>query len=192
LHEAPEVPDAEYAYLLGLYLGDGYISTSAKGVHRLRIALDSKYPGIIVECAAAMRSVMPLNSVHVQDRHGERVVEVGCSSKGWPVLIPQYGRGRKHLRKIELVDWQQGIVDQHPKLFLRGLIHSDGCRVINKSMGHEYVRYFFDNASNDIRGIFGRTCDQLGIGWREPKERTISIARRADVAFLDEFIGPKY
>jgi hypothetical protein len=40
--------------------------------------------------------------------------------------------------------------------------------------------------------LSGRTCDQLGIGWREPKERVISIARRADVEFLDEFIGPKY
>ena len=58
--------------------------------------------------------------------------------------------------------------------------------------GHEYVRYFFSNASRDIRELFGRSCDQSGIGWREPKERVISIARHKDVAFLDEFIGPKY
>ena len=83
------------------------------------------------------------------------------------------------------------MVEQHPRAFLRGLIHSDGCRCTNKSMGREYVRYFFDNASDDIRAIFGRACDQLGIGWREPGPRTISIARHADVALLDEFIGPK-
>ncbi len=59
-------------------------------------------------------------------------------------------------------------------------------------MGHQYVRYFFDNVSEDIRQIFTHTCDQLGIGWRQPRWRTISIARRDDVAFLDEFIGPKY
>ena len=98
----------------------------------------------------------------------------------------------KALTQDFLSDWQQDIVDVHPKLFLRGLIHSDGCRCINKSMGHEYVRYFFDQVSDDIREIFCRTCDQLGIAYRQPKWRTISIARRADVAFLDEFIGPKY
>ena len=36
---------AAYAYLLGMYLGDGCISTSTRGVHRLRITLDAVYPG---------------------------------------------------------------------------------------------------------------------------------------------------
>ena len=58
-------------------------------------------------------------------------------------------------------------------------------------MGHEYVRYFFTQVSDDIRTIFTDACDQLGIGWRQPKWNTISIARRADVELLDEFIGPK-
>jgi Homeodomain-like domain len=186
------LPRPDYAYLLAMYLGDGCISTTAKGNYRLRIFLDAIYPGIVRECAAAMRAIAPVNAVHVQDRRGVRMVEVGCTWRGWLTLFPQHGAGTKHLRKIELHDWQREIVDEHPKPFLRGLIHSDGCRVINKSMGHEYVRYFFTNASSDIRALFGRSCDQLEIGWREPKERDISIARREDVAFLDEFIGPKY
>jgi hypothetical protein len=175
-----------------MYLGDGCISTSAKGVHRLRITLDGSYPGIIRECAEAMRAVMPNNKVGLQDIAGENAVEVGCSSKAWPSFFPQHGPGRKHLRKIELADWQRQIVDAHAKSFLRGLIHSDGCRCINKSMGHEYLRYFFTQVSDDIRAIFCHTCDQLGIRWRRPYWKTISIARREDVAFLDEFVGPKY
>jgi hypothetical protein len=134
---------------------------------------------------------MPINVVHVQDAIGANMVEVHSYSRSWPCLFPQHGPGRKHKRPIGLVEWQQEIVDEHPKELIRGLIHSDGCRVINKSMGHEYVRYFFDNASDDIRGIFGDACDQLGIGWREPGPRTISIARAPDVALLDEFVGPK-
>ena len=175
-----------------MYLGDGFIAMTAKGGFRLRISLDSKYPGIIVECAAAMRATMPMRAVHVQEVRGANMVEVGCYSKAWPSVFPQHGPGPKHLRKIELRTWQREIVDQHPKEFLRGLIHSDGCRVMNKSMGHKYVRYLFTNASDDIRGLFGSTSDRLGIGWRQPKERVISIARRPDVEFLDEFIGPKY
>ena len=58
-------------------------------------------------------------------------------------------------------------------------------------MGYRYLRYMFDNASADIRKIFCDACDQLGIPWRQPKERTISIARREGVEMLDSFIGPK-
>ena len=38
------MPTADYAYLLGLYLGDGCVSALRKGVHSLRIACDDKYP----------------------------------------------------------------------------------------------------------------------------------------------------
>ncbi|MDQ5815603.1 MAG: hypothetical protein M3516_04835 [Actinomycetota bacterium] len=36
-----------YAYLLGIYLGDGSISSHARGVERLTVTLDTSYPGII-------------------------------------------------------------------------------------------------------------------------------------------------
>jgi hypothetical protein len=90
-----------------------------------------------------------------------------------------------------LASWQETIVEQHPNALIRGLIHSDGCRVLNKSMGRVYVRYMFVNASNDIRTIFCAACDQLGIRWTHPKERTISVARRESVALMDTFVGPK-
>ncbi len=49
LHELPP----EYVYLLGLYLGDGCLSSHPRGVYRLRIFLDAKYPGIITRAAGA-------------------------------------------------------------------------------------------------------------------------------------------
>src|SRR2546423_9554335 len=36
-----------YAYLLGLYLGDGCLSEGRGSVYKLRITLDQRYPGII-------------------------------------------------------------------------------------------------------------------------------------------------
>jgi hypothetical protein len=142
------LPKAEYSYLLGLYLGDGCISKHPRAVYRLRITLDTRYPNIITECAAAMHAVIPISVVHVQDHvGGSNAAEVHSYSKSWPYLFPQNGPGRKHTRHIALVAWQQEIVNRHPKPFLRGLIHSDGCRTINKSMGHQYLRYFFDQVS---------------------------------------------
>lgn len=191
-HDPRKLPEFHYAYLLGLYLGDGCISKLKRGVHTLRLFQDMLYPGIIGECVAAIEAVMPTNVVNVQyDVGGSRLAVVRCCSKSWPCLFPQHGPGPKHKRPIVLVGWQRQIVSRHPQPLLRGLIHSDGCRVLNKSMGRVYTRYMFVNASSDIRGIFCDACDQLGIKWRQPKERTISIARRESVALLDTFVGPK-
>jgi hypothetical protein len=105
-------PEPEYAYLLGMYLGDGCISAHPRAVYRLRVTLDMRYPGVIRECTEAMRSVMPRNAVHLLKLTDKNAMEVGCSSKAWPILFPQHGPGRKHLREIELAEWQREIVDQ--------------------------------------------------------------------------------
>jgi hypothetical protein len=194
VHDFDRLPRS-YVYLLGLYLGDGCLSSHRRGVFRLRVVLDSRYPGIVAECADAMQDLLPANRPGVLRKHGENAVEVGVYSKHLPCLFPQHGPGRKHKRVIKLADWQVRAVERHPHLLLRGLIHSDGCRFTNTvrhaRKTYEYVRYNFSNRSADIRGIFCDTCDLLGIEWRVMKAFNISVARRASVARLDEFIGPK-
>jgi hypothetical protein len=96
---------------------------------------------------------------------------------------------------IALAPWQKELVLRHRELLLRGLIHSDGCRSINTirhpKKTYEYPRYQFSNRSVDIKRIFSDACDLLGIEWRVMNRWDISVARRASVARLDEFIGPK-
>ncbi len=87
--------------------------------------------------------------------------------------------------------WQCSIVNRFPAPLLRGLVHADGFRVLNKVNGREYPRYEFSNASSDILSLFARACDLLDVRWRRSGPRTISVARRAGVLKLDQFIGPK-
>ena len=82
-----------YAYLLGLYLGDGCLSKHPRGVYRLRITPDSRHVGIAAECAQAMRTVMPANRVNTVVRRDQRSQEVHAYSKRWPDLFPQHGAG---------------------------------------------------------------------------------------------------
>jgi hypothetical protein len=184
------LPQPAYTYLLGLYLGDGCLAAHPRGVYKLRISCADRYPELIRCCEAAMAKVLP-NKVGHTRQGTERCLEVYSFSKHWPCLFPQHGPGRKHERKIELAAWQQELVDADPRPLLRGLLHSDGCRVLNWVNGTPYPRYHFSNVSADIRGIFGRACDALGIEWRPHNPRSLSVARRGSVALLDEFVGPK-
>jgi Homeodomain-like domain-containing protein len=191
-HPSPVIHNSgAYLYLLGLYLGDGCISAHSRGVYRLRITLDARYPAIVEECEAALRGVLPLNRV---GRHLRQCncYEVSAYSKSWPHLFPQHGRGKKHERRIVLAVWRQELVDHSPGLLLRGLIHSDGCRFVNTGRGNwRCPRYSFSNLSADIKQIFCDTCDRLDIHWTAAPPKTIYVSRKADVARLDEFIGPK-
>lgn len=192
-HAARAALNPTYAYLLGLYLGDGCISTHPRGVYRLRIALDLKYPGIIAECHAAMEDALP-NVVAEVPRPG--CTEVTSYSKHWTCLFPQHGLGPKHKRPIVLESWQRQIaIEEHPKRLLRGLIHSDGWRGLNVAVTdhgrYHYPRYQFSNRSDDIRSIFAEACARVGVDCRPANRWNLSVSRRADVALLDEFIGLK-
>ncbi|QCX75937.1 hypothetical protein C9F11_11290 [Streptomyces sp. YIM 121038] len=207
-HECPrcdkrKLDTKAYSYLLGWYLGDGYISQHSD--HRapsLRITCDDSWPGLMDECERVVRAVFPDGSTC-------RARKVGCHdikiySTHLPCLFPQHGPGKKHERTIALESWQQDIVDAYPWEFIRGLIHSDGCRVTNwttrvvagERKRYEYPRYFFTNKSDDIRKLFTDTLDKVGVGWtslaRGSDPFNISIARRASVALMDAYVGPKY
>lgn len=192
--EDERFPRSLYSYLLGLYLGDGYIARMAR-TSCLRVYFDARYPGLIGEAVNAVRSVRPGNRVCVYRQVPTRCVVVEGSSNQWPVLFPQHGPGLKHERRICLSDWQLAITTAYPKRFIRGLLHSDGCRFLNpvviRGRRYVYTRYYFTNVSEDIKSIFCAHLDLLGIEWRRVGNKNISIARRESVARLDEFVGPK-
>ena len=187
-----------YAYLLGLYLGDGHIAHCPKDVFRLEIACCDDWPGLIEAAAEAISTVMPSNAVGRRRTKG--CTMIGVFSKHLPCLFPQHGPGMKHTRKIELKAWQKEIVGEFTEEFIRGLIHSDGCRSMNRvrrplkdgDRWYEYPRYLFVNESTDIRMLFANALELLGIAWKQSNRKTISVARREAVARLDEFVGPKY
>ena len=98
-----------------------------------------------------------------------------------------------------MTDWQREIVAAHPADFLRGLFHSDGCRVNNwatrmvagKRKRYDYPRWQFVNESPDIMRWCGEALDLVDVPWRQTSRRTLSVSTRAGVARLDELIGRK-
>jgi hypothetical protein len=141
-----------YAYLLGLYFGDGHIARGPREVYVLAIACADDWPGLITAARQALTAVMPTSSV-------SNVRQTGCTmiksySKHWTCLFPQHGPGRKQQRKTELAQWQEAIVRRYPGEFARGLFHS-GCwrganrvrrRLADGDHWYEYPRYIFGTA----------------------------------------------
>ena len=196
-----------YAYIFGLYLGDGNLSLVRKTL-RLRITLDAKYPQIIQKCVTDLQTILPNNQIGLVHRRRNGLpscIDVSAFYKHWDLLLPQHGTGEKHTRPIVLEAWQQNIVDQHPLEFFRGLYHSDGSRFMNRvkvaGKEYEYPRYQFTNASENIIGLFCAACDRISVAWTRKVRRArsanhvdntdIYISKRADVAYLDSVIGAK-
>ena len=188
-----------YAYLLGLFLGDGCLIRRSRASPQLVLTLDPRYPRIIDEAVAAIEKTVPGINVPRAARPG--CVALLASHRVWAAAFPQgLGSGRKHHRRIELTAWQRQVTHSHPPSLLRGLLHSDGCRSVNRFRTllpsgrlreYSYVRYFFTNYSADIRQIFCEHCDLIGICWTQSSFKNISIAHRDSVALLDRFVGPK-
>jgi hypothetical protein len=186
----------EYAYLLGIFLGDGWLTRVRRGVWWLRIAMDARYRQIIERCDKAIEEVAVRTPGHAS-RTG--CVNIYSYWKHWICVFPQHGAGHKHLRRIVLEDWQRQIVECYPQEFITGLIHSDGCRATNRIKRrfksgvkeYAYTRYFFTNHSDDIRAIFAWACGLIGVEGRPNNRYNLSVAKRSSVAILDSFIGPK-
>ena len=192
--------DAAYAYALGLYLGDGHIVFRDGRPRHMRLYLDDEYPRLIAEACVALQLTLAPSKVRAYHwgRENRTVLQI-CN----PVILaafPQHGPGRKHLRKIELTDWQREITHAYPGALVRGLIHSDGCRTINRFKTtlpsgrvkeYAYPRYFFTNLSADIRAIFVEHCALLGVRCTQSNARNISVSHRDSVAILEAVVGPK-
>jgi hypothetical protein len=90
-----------------------------------------------------------------------------------------------------LADWQTEIVEGHYDLFIRGLIHSDGCRIVADDRGVRSVRYHFSNKSEDIKALYCASLDAIGVRWTRPCDQQIAVYRKASVAILERVVGPK-
>ncbi len=194
-------PDAKaYCYALGLYLGDGHIRVSSPRAASVILSLDRRYPEIVRSAQSALATLFADSPVTCYWRKPAELILVRLSHPAIPHAFPQHGPGKKHTRRIELEPWQAELTAQHPEALLRGLIHSDGCRTVNRfkvklpsgRVGeYEYPRYFFSNLSADIRRIFTDHCELLGIRWTQSNPRNVSISQRASVARLERIVGPK-
>ena len=130
----------------------------------------------------------------VRNAKSARMISVQSYWNHWPCLLhPAPARHGKLWAYRCGPPKQRGKSSSLP--LIRGLIHSDGCRAINRVVvrgkAYSYPRYFFGNESPDILAIMGRALDSVGVAWRFNRRNSISIARRDAVTTMDAHVGRK-
>jgi len=181
-----------YSYILGLYLGDGYINKMPR-TYKLRIFNDAQYTDLNRHIINQLRLLFPKNQVSFIDRNTMFVIYV--HSNMIPKLFPQDGIGKKHCRKIKLLDWQKEVLI--PQYMVMGLIHSDGCYYFRTVNNKKYYSYDFTNKSYDIHQIFQDCCDEINVKYTFPDNpksdhaNITHIYKNEDVTKLLTLIGDK-
>jgi hypothetical protein len=92
--DASALDERAYAYLLGLYLGDGCLVPQRRGVYRLEVALDQTYPNIISDAREAINAIKR-HGRPSGCRHREGCDVIYSYWKHWVCLFPQHGSGPK-------------------------------------------------------------------------------------------------
>src|SRR2546426_7929926 len=82
---------AAYSYLLGMYLGDGYICRTPR-TYRFHVSLHQRQGRVIERVAQAITALRPGRPVGFRRRGA--VTIVNAYSNAWSVLFPQHGAGR--------------------------------------------------------------------------------------------------
>jgi hypothetical protein len=170
-----------YSYVLGLYLGDGYI-IKTKRTYRLRIYNTVEYDNLNGYIINNLQKIFIKNKVNYVNF--KSYLSIYVYSNKLPILFPQYGSGKKQDRKIELLDWQKEIINY--KYLFAGLMHSDGSIYFDR----KYKMCDFTNYSEDILNIYKLCLENLNLNYTTSKHR-IFIRNRPNMLWIDENIGDK-
>ena len=189
---------ADYAYILGAYLGDGTISETPK-TFRMRIFNDMRYPDIIADQKRSLGRLFSQNKISEVNVKNSKCLIVSMYNSSLPKFFPQHGPGTKKTRDVSLKDWQWDIVKEEPECFIKGLIDSDGSCYIqtqtNRSgLKRYYKKYNFTNTSMDIVDLMKKTLEMLDINYLSVQKKVreenapaivITINTNQDVAKMD-------
>lgn len=181
LFERVKLNSKTYSYILGLYLGDGYINKTDRA-YRLRISLDKKYNILNQYANDKLKELFITNSVFIVDN--DTWIDLSVYNKNLPMIFPQIGIGKKHNRPIILSDWQIELIDWCE--LMKGLFHSDGTYYISNGLDY----YQFKNSSKHILEIFKMCCDKNEIKYTFGND-VIRIYTRRSVNKMKKLIGTK-
>lgn len=119
------IHSTEFAYIVGMAIGDGNISNPNGRTYRLRISCDAKYPKIIESTKLSLQKVFPKNKISIISKK-KTSFDVSVYNKninsmfGWKLE-----NGKKYKQKIIIPKWIDTDLS-FIKYLIKGLFESDG------------------------------------------------------------------
>ncbi len=184
-----------YSFVLGMYLGDGCIQEINNST-QLTFSLDKKYERLNEYVMNVSNQVFGKNpsiydrSVNRGQKSISNCINVKYCRKNLNLLFPQHGKGKKHTRTIELLEWQRLIINDMS--LCQGLFFSDGSYYLD-NVNNKWM-YSFTNKSNGIINILSQALERLNIRYniRDRKSSIVlTVKYQDDVRRLHEMIGDK-
>jgi hypothetical protein len=129
---------ANLAYVIGVALGDGNLSSPNGRVTRLRVTCSKQYPELIETVSRAIQDLLPENRVSLVDRP-KSCVDISCYSNKWERWLGwSASRGSKYTQGVSVPDWIKRD-RMYTIACLRGLIQTDGA--IYNDRGYKMVNF---------------------------------------------------
>jgi intein/homing endonuclease len=133
------------AYIIGIALGDGNLSSPNGRATRLRITCDLKYPKLIQKIQTSLATLLPQNKVSIVKRP-EKCIDISCYSNKWENLLEwSANKGSKLIQGVSVPNWIK--INHECKInCLRGLMETDGSIYSDR----KYRAVMFANASYSL------------------------------------------
>ena len=175
-----------YSYLLGVYLGDGCISRAPR-TFRLEIYMNAKDTRVIRQTADAMRELLPRNRVGFRCRPSVVVVKLVFESVATTVSTAWAGPQALAADRPRVVAARdRGAASGR---FRAGLPRLRRVSPPANRSWSQLSRVLVPQPLRGHRDAVATACDLAGLRWRRSNRETITIARRHDVARLDELMA---
>lgn len=144
------------AYVIGVALGDGNLSSPSKRATRLRITCDSTYPDIESEICNALKTLLPANKVSIVKGPRDSYFNISVYSNKLNTWMPwKVGHGSKFKQNARVPDWifRSNI---YVTACLRGLIQTDGSIYLDR--GYKMVNFTnnIENLVQDVKAMIER------------------------------------
>ncbi len=161
---------------------------------RLRVSLDKKYPRIIEECAAAMQAVVAWSKVHRLPTPTNSLIV--CLLQVLALPVSPAWPGSKHARKSRLRLAAGAGSRSRPRPSASQALSSLTAAVSSTPEAVGGARR--TTRSQSLHRHQAHLLRSLRLAWapldgafRHPSAKSVYVSRKADVARLDEFVGPK-
>ncbi len=155
------VLDYNLAYLLGWYLGDGYLSSQKNNPNRFCISLGKDKTNYVQNLSKIINKIF--NSKPFIDTRSDGSCQLTFHSYEFSLILKKLGLlGKKSYEKFvpsEILSSKQNV----QKAFLRGYLESDGSIVVKKYKRSATARLTFTTASQELSEDVCILFRQLGI-----------------------------